>query len=594
MLLDRSTQKHLELFDPLHEDAHTLFSFLDRTQTPMGARLLKQWLLHPLMDVQQIRMRQEAVEELVSHCSLCEEILPHLREVRDLERLMMRIETGCASPRDVAGLRFSLEHIAPLSLFLESVASKMLIETREGFFDVSDLVKKIAEALVDHPPFRLSDGEIFKRGYHVELDELHALKNNSHSWLAAYQTELKEKTQIKTLKVGYTKAFGYYIEVSRGQSDRIPDYFQRRQTLVNAERCITFELKEYEHKMLHAEERMAALECELFLALRKEVIVYATHVRRIAKAVGELDCLLALAHIAKRYDYVKPLVDNSDLLKIEDGRHPVIEAKLQGEPFIPNDVFIDDASHRLLLITGPNMAGKSTYIRQVALIAILAQIGSFVPAKSVHMGVIDRVFSRIGASDDLSRGQSTFMVEMTETANILHYATKRSLVILDEIGRGTSTYDGISIAWSVAEYLLTQPEKRAMTLFATHYWELTELEKKVPGAVNFNVAVHESQDGIVFLHKIVKGGTDKSYGIHVACLAGLPHEVTKRAKEMLLTLEKNAGRSPPTFPKDKQLSLFGQVKIQDAIYSELKALDPLCLTALEALKKIIEWKDKVT
>ena len=589
MLLDRSTQRHLELFDGLHEKGHTLLAFLDKTATPMGGRLLKQWLLHPLLDVQHIAFRQEGIAELLSQSALAAQALLHLREVRDLERLMMRIETGYASPRDLAGLRFSLEHIAPLALLVGHASSAILQDVKQELVDVSSLVKTVADALVDHPPLRLNEGEIFKAGYNPELDELHALKNNSYSWLAAYQAELKEKTQIKTLKVGYTKAFGYYIEISRGQQTRIPDYFQRRQTLVNSERCITPELKEYEHKMLHAEERMAALEYELFTALRKEVISYAQNVRRIAKAVATFDCLLSLAHIAQRYHYTRPIVDTSDLFDVEAGRHPVIEAASGSEPFIPNDVFLDDKMHRLILITGPNMAGKSTYIRQVALIAILAQMGSFVPAKRAHIGVIDRVFSRIGASDDLSRGQSTFMVEMTETAHILHYATQRSLVILDEIGRGTSTYDGISIAWAVAEYLLTQPEKRAKTLFATHYWELTELEKKIPGAVNFNVAVHESERGIVFLHKIVKGGTDKSYGIHVARLAGLPHAVVKRAQEMLASLEKNAGRSPAIQKgaKEKQLSLFQT----DPIHSEIQKIDPVNITPLEALRKIMAWKE---
>lgn len=597
MLLDRATQKHLELFDGMQKDAHTLFSFVDRTVTPMGARLLKQWLLHPLMDVREIQMRQDGIEELLADRFSKEKILSHLREIRDLERLMMRIETGYAGPRDVVALRFSLEHIAPIAKLLENTVSPILKSIKEELFDVSSLVDMIAGALIDHAPLRMSEGEIFKRGYHRELDELHALKNDSHSWLSAYQTELREKTQIKTLKVGYTKAFGYYIEISRGQTARIPDHFQRRQTLVNAERCITPELKDYEHKMLHAEERITALEYELFCALRERVVSHADPVRRIAKALAALDCFLSLAHIAERYRYVRPIVDESDLFDVEGGRHPVIEGVSSSELFIPNDVFIDNA-HRLLLITGPNMAGKSTFIRQVALIAILAQIGSFVPAKRAHIGVIDRVFSRIGASDDLSRGQSTFMVEMTETAHILHNATQRSLVILDEIGRGTSTYDGISIAWAVAEYLLTQQEKRAMTLFATHYWELTELEKKIPGAINLNVAVHESERGIVFLHKIVKGGTDKSYGIHVARLAGLPHLVIKRAQEMLAALEKNANRKAgielnlPKHTREKQLSLFKreEEKVLDPLRIELNAVDPLQLTPLEALKKIIEWK----
>ncbi len=593
MLLDRATQKHLELFEPLSDGKRgsTLLQHLDHTSTPMGARLLRQWLLHPLLNTSEIAYRQAGVAEWLAGEN--KTVLNHLREVRDLERLIMRIETGYASPRDVSGLRYSLEHIAPLSDIMRTCTAPILLEARAELTDLSTLAHKIASAIVDQPPLRLSDGQIFKRGYHPELDELMSLKEDSHAWMAKYQTRLKETTQIKTLKVGYTKAFGFYIEVSRGQSDRIPADFQRRQTLVNAERFITTELKEYEHRVLHAEERASALEYALFTALRQEIATHAAAIRKIAAAVARIDCLLSLAQVARAYRYTCPLVDNTDLFHIQEGRHPVIEAALQEETFIPNDVHLDADKQRLLLITGPNMAGKSTFIRQVALIAILAQMGSFVPAKSAHLGIIDRVFSRIGASDDLSRGQSTFMVEMTETASILHSATDRSLVILDEIGRGTSTYDGISIAWAVAEYLLTQPGKRAKTLFATHYWELTELENQIPGAVNFNVAVHESERGIVFLHKIVRGGTDKSYGIHVGRLAGLPQPVLRRAQEMLAKLEKTAGRTNLKTPKQAQLSLFTpppENHVLDALKSELAALDPNTLTPLEALRRIAEWK----
>jgi DNA mismatch repair protein MutS len=601
MLLDRSTQKHLELFESLHEGKkkYTLLQCIDRTVTPMGGRLLKRWLTHPLLDIDEIRFRQEAVSALLQSWQKSLEIRIHLSEIRDLERLMMRIETGHASPRDLAGLRFSLEHIAPLSQFLTAFAETIFVQAKQNLADVTAIVDKIQKSLIDTPPLRLSDGGIFRSGFHPELDELRSLQNDSHAWIARYQVQLKEQTQIKTLKVGYTKAFGYYIEVSRGQTDKIPDSFQRRQTLINAERFITPELKEFEHKMLHAEEKIAALEYELFDSLRKEAASFAQQVRIIATAVAILDCLLSFAEIAKTHHYVCPLVDESEILHVEQGRHPVIEATIGTETFIPNDVFLDRQT-QLYLITGPNMAGKSTFIRQVALTAILAQMGSFVPAKRAHIGIIDKVFSRIGASDDLSRGQSTFMVEMTETANILHNATNRSLVILDEIGRGTSTYDGISIAWAVAEYLLTQPQKRAKTLFATHYWELTELENLIPGAVNYNVAVHESDRGIVFLRKIVKGGTDKSYGIHVAKLAGLPHVVIKRALEMLQKLEKNAGRtcdSTSTKPSvQKQLSLFASFNEDSklaAIASELKNLDPNHLTPMEALKKITDWHNVI-
>jgi DNA mismatch repair protein MutS len=601
MALDRSTQKNLELFESLHEGkkSHTLLNILDLTETPMGGRLLKNWLTHPLLDTEEIKTRQDSVAAFISTQKEGEEIRAHLSEIRDLERLMMRIETGYASPRDLAGLRFSLEHIAPLSKLLTPFSAKAISLAKEKLTDIADIVAKLKNALVDTPPLRLSDGGIFRTGFDSELDELTSLKSNSHSWVARYQVQLKEETQIKTLKVGFTKAFGYYIEVSRGQADRIPDSFQRRQTLINAERFITPELKEFEHKILHAEEKTSALEHELFNALRKEVASYASLVRKIAQAVAQIDCLLSLASVAKKFNYVRPLVDNSAIFHLVQGRHPVIEASLSKEAYIPNDLFLDAQDQRLYLITGPNMAGKSTFIRQVALIAILAQIGSFVPAKEAHIGIIDKVFSRIGASDDLSRGQSTFMVEMTETAHILHNATNRSLVILDEIGRGTSTYDGISIAWAVAEYLLTQPGKQAKTLFATHYWELTALEQEIKGAVNYNVAVHESERGIVFLRKIVKGGTDKSYGIHVAKLAGLPLAVLKRAEAMLQKLEKGAATAPNAVKaeKSKQLSLFSPFSQDlrwEAISADLQALDPNQLTPMEALKKITAWKEKLS
>ncbi len=597
MLLDRSTQRNLELIESLQETkkSHTLLNLLDQTSTAMGGRLLKQWLIHPLLNPDAIRKRQEAIAAFHKQWHKATEIDAHLNEIRDLERLIMRIETGYASPRDLVGLRLSLEHVSPLAFQISTCDSPLIAEDAEKLSNPPPILDAIERAIVDAPPLRLTDGNIFKKGYHAELDELRAIRDDSESWIASYQTQLREATQIKTLKVGYTKAFGFYIEVSRGQADRIPDTFQRRQTLVNAERFITPELKEYEYKMLHAEERMASIEYELFHELRKSVAIHSGPIRQIAAAVARVDALLSLAKVAFRYHYTCPLVDTSDLFHVEQGRHPVIEATLKGDGFIPNDILLDGHTNRLSLITGPNMAGKSTYIRQAALIAIMAQMGSYVPAKSAHIGVIDKVFSRIGASDDLSRGQSTFMVEMTETANILNNATSRSLVILDEIGRGTSTYDGISIAWAVAEHLLTAPNQRAKTLFATHYWELTELEKKIPGAVNYNVAVYESERGITFLRKIVKGGTDKSYGIHVAKLAGVPQTVLKRAQQMLLQLEKNAGRTTPEprpTSKQEQFSLFAPPPTHPLI-DELKKLDPNQLTPLEALNILSTWKQKI-
>jgi DNA mismatch repair protein MutS len=559
----------------------------------MGGRLLKQWLIHPLLDPQQIYVRQDAIASLQLNST--NSLNHHLTQIRDLERLMMRIETGYASPRDLVALRFSLEHIAPLADLLATFQAELIKESQQQLKDPPEIAKEIQRAIVDTPPLRLTDGNIFKNGYHNELDELRSLRDDSESWIAAYQTQLRESTHIKTLKVGYTKAFGFYIEVSRGQADRIPPTFQRRQTLVNAERFITPELKEYEYKMLHAEERMAVIEYELFHTLRQEIAQYAMPIRHIAQAISRIDALLSLAQVATQYGYCRPTVDSSDRFNVVQGRHPIIEAALKSDQFISNDICLDGSSHRLALITGPNMAGKSTYIRQAALIAIMAQMGSFVPAQSAHIGIIDKVFSRIGASDDLSRGQSTFMVEMTETANILHHATDRSLVILDEIGRGTSTYDGISIAWAVAEYLLTTPRQQAKTLFATHYWELTELECKIPGAVNYHVSVYESQRGITFLHKIVRGNTDKSYGIHVAKLAGIPHPVLKRAQEMLAQLEKQAGRSAPFTkapPQEEQLSLFGPPLLHP-ILQEMQKLDFNQMTPLDALNLLFSWKKRL-
>lgn len=546
MCIDKSTRRHLELTDPLATSSKrsTLLSILDHTKTPMGARLLRQWVNQPLLDPEEIRTRQDGVEAFYTHSHITQELTTFLQHVRDIERLVMKVCSGHASPRDIVALKNSFFPIPHLKNLLQLISShSTLVAATESSVEVlPEMVDLIVRALVEDPPFRLNEGKTFQDGYCQALDELRSMSADSKAWLSRYQNELKESTGIKTLKVGFNRMFGYFIEVSRGQADKMPENFQRRQTLVNAERFITPELKNYETNMMHAEERIAAIESELFNTLKAEIAAYGQRIQRTAQAIACIDVLHSLAITAKRYDYVRPLVDNSTHLTIQAGRHPVIEASLKEERFIANDTFLDDKANRLLLITGPNMAGKSTYIRQVALIAIMAQIGSFIPASSANLGIVDKVFSRIGASDDLSRGQSTFMVEMTETAYILNSATDRSLVILDEIGRGTSTYDGISIAWSVAEYLLTTENKMAKTLFATHYWELTKLEEKIPGAVNYHVAVHENGDAIIFLRKIVRGGTDKSYGIHVGRLAGLPPTVIARAKEILVHLEENANQ----------------------------------------------------
>lgn len=559
MMLDRTTHRNLELTSSLQDGSrkNTLLAVLDRTRTPMGARLMHLWVKQPLLNTYEIEGRQSSIEDFLKKPLIMEKIIPLLDDVRDIERLMMKISANYANPRDIAALGFSMNPIDYIKAMLQVVTSPLIVEEARKLDSLPEMTTLIARALVDEPPARLSDGKVFRDGFHAELDELRKISCDSKSWLVRYQAELREQTGIKTLKLGFTKAFGYYIEISKGQTNRVPDNFQRRQTLVNGERYITPELKEYEQKVLTAEEKISSIESELFSQLRQDVAKYASQVLIIAQAIAKIDCLLALAEVARRFDYIRPKIDESRVLQIIEGRHPVIEASQLGEKFIPNDVLLNDKDQRLLLITGPNMAGKSTYIRQVALLVIMAQMGSFIPAKEAHMGLIDKVFTRIGANDDLSRGQSTFMVEMTETANILNNVTNRSLVILDEIGRGTSTYDGISIAWSVAEYLLSEEQRMAKTLFATHYWELTKLEERIQGAVNFHVAVNESHDHIVFLRKILRGGTDKSYGIHVGRLAGLPQIVVERAKEILTHLEENANHKnafEPSQPKKKTRS----------------------------------------
>lgn len=558
MTIDRATERHLELIESQSNGSkkNTLLSTLDKTLTPMGSRLLLLWLKQPLLDPALIAERQDAIQTLISHPEASKGLQARLCLVRDIERLNMKIVSGYASPKDLVALKSSFQSIPELKAILHSISylSTILDKQALSVEPLPELIYLIERAIVEDPPMRVSEGKVFCSGYCKELDELREISTGGKAWLSKYQNELRESTGIKTLKVGFNRMFGYYIEVSKGQIEKTPDHFQRRQTLVNAERYITPELKNYETQVMHAEERIEALEANLFNDLRSQVSTFSETIQRTAKALSIIDVIQSLASVAHEQNYKRPVVDKSSLLQISSGRHPVIETSKTAEQFIANDTYLDSENNRMLLITGPNMAGKSTYIRQVALITIMAQIGSFVPATSAHIGIIDKVFSRIGASDDLSRGQSTFMVEMTETANILNNATARSLVILDEIGRGTSTYDGISIAWSVAEYLLTTEGKTAKTLFATHYWELTQLEEKVPGAVNYHVAVHESNDEIIFLRKVIRGGTDKSYGIHVGRLAGLPSLVIERAKEILAHLEENANQKRTFEPKaSKQL-----------------------------------------
>jgi DNA mismatch repair protein MutS len=598
MSIDQMTQRNLELTMPLHTGSKnlTLLKLLDQTLTPMGGRLLKSWVIHPLLSLEKIKNRQDAIEDLLENPKNSRSLKTGLQDIRDLERLIMRVSTGRSTPRDFTGLRYSLEQIPDTRLSLTSFQAPLLQMLLSHLPDPKEVVQLIQTTLVDEPPIKLGEAMVIRPGVSPELDELRSLKSNNQAWLASYQEKLKESTGIKTLKIIYSKAFGYCIEVSRGQADRVPETFQRRQTLVNAERFISPELKDYEDKILTAEEKIQSLEQTLYDTLRKTVSTHLPLIKKIAKAIANLDCLLSLMTVARDRHYHRPHVDDSSELHIEGGRHPVVEASLFEDSFIPNQTHLKDTC-QLMLITGPNMAGKSTYIRQVAMITIMAQIGSYVPAKSARIGIVDQVFSRVGASDDLSRGHSTFMVEMTETANILNHATPRSLIILDEIGRGTSTYDGISIAWSVAEYLLSLKGEGVKTLFATHYWELTELAKENPKVQNFHVAVQETADTIVFLRKILEGCTDKSYGIHVARLAGIPYPAIKRAEQKLHELE---DKNLPPIPKkeDLQLPLFSPDIEQDLasseILSELKALDSSQMTPLDALQKIFEWQKSIT
>ncbi|HLB52250.1 MAG TPA: DNA mismatch repair protein MutS, partial [Chlamydiales bacterium] len=571
MGLDHATFQHLEL-------AGSLLTFLDQTATPMGGRLLSSWLKSPLLNCEEIRTRQSAIAEFHLQWEAAKALEETLCQIKDLERLTMKVLTQIAGPRDLYALGLSLRALPTLKKELEH---SLVFETA-SIFDATALSQKILSALTSSPPLRIGEGEIFQDGFDPELDQLRQIAKDSMSWIARYQTSLREETGIKTLKVGYTKAFGYYIEVSRGQSEKAPSSFQRRQTLVNGERFVTEELKAFEHQVLTAEERAKALESEHFVKLRLFVATFAASINQSAKAIARIDALLSLARIAKYEEWCCPIVDDSDILDIRGGRHPIVEKAIGKSSFIANETQLN-SSRQMMLITGPNMAGKSTYIRQVALIAILAQIGSYVPATSARIGVIDQVFSRIGASDDLVKGQSTFMVEMTETANILRHATSRSLVILDEIGRGTSTYDGISIAWAVAEYLLTQTGKQAKTLFATHYWELTQLEERFPHLINYQTAIRETDSGILFLRKMVPGGTDKSYGIHVAKLAGLPPKAIRKAEEILILLEKGILRRK----EPEQLSLFPMEEEETfSLVAELRNLDIHQLTPVQAWEKL--------
>jgi DNA mismatch repair protein MutS len=538
LALDETTCRNLDLLGEGRErEGVSLLAVLDATKTAMGARLMRDWLRRPLADLGRIRERHEAVEALVRERGMLRGVRDALTPVRDLERLMARIGSGTGTARDVMAIRTSLEGLPALRAAAGAHAAARLAALNGRVTPQPELTELIARALVDEPPITLRDGGVIREGYHAELDALRGAAGEGRQWLAGYQAREQARTGIKNLKVRHNKVFGYYLEVSKGQVGNVPGDYQRKQTLVNAERYITPELKEYENRIFGAQERAIALEQELFQTVREAVNAKTAEIQVTAQAVAELDALAALADRALALGYVRPTMTDGDGIRIREGRHPIVEQMPEAERFVPNDARLDGRENQLMVITGPNMAGKSTYIRQVALIVIMAQMGSFVPAAEAEIGLVDRVFTRVGASDDLARGRSTFMVEMQETANILNNATPRSLIVLDEIGRGTSTFDGISIAWAVAEHLHNRETVKAKTLFATHYHELTDLALTMPGVRNYNVLVREQDDRVVFLRRIVPGAADKSYGIQVARLAGLPQEVVDRAKEILSNLE---------------------------------------------------------
>lgn len=539
MLLDETTRRNLELTATLQDGKKhgSLLGVLDRTVTAMGGRTLRHWIHYPLIDHQEIVHRQQAVGALVDESLVRMDLIEALDGVYDLERLNSKIAMASANAKDLLALRTSLEKLPCIDDLLSSFQTPYLKALRDQIDLLPELVSLLEEAIVDDPPFVLRDGGLIRDGYNADLDELRMISREGKGWIAALEQQERERTGIPTLKVKFNKVFGYFIEVTHRNLDRVPEDYQRKQTLTNAERFITPGLKEYEAKVLNADERMVELEYSLFQQVRLKASAEGPRVQRSADALAALDALLSLADLAHERNYVRPILDDSGVIKIDGGRHPVVERMPLKEAFVPNDVELDTDSNQLLIITGPNMAGKSTFMRQVALTTLMAQLGSFVPADAAHIGVVDRIFTRVGASDNLAKGESTFMVEMNETANILRHATNRSLIILDEIGRGTSTFDGVSIAWAVAEYLHDNSKVAAKTLFATHYHELTDLALTRKRIKNFNVAVKEWNDQIIFLRKIVSGGASRSYGIQVGRLAGLPDEVISRAKEILKNLE---------------------------------------------------------
>ena len=591
--LDLTARRNLELTETLRsgEKRGSLLWVLDRTKTAMGSRMLRSWLEKPLLSPKRIAMRLDAVEELTQHNPERDALQDTLRTVSDLERVMARIVTGAANGRDLLALKLGCEPLPALRAAVEQFHAPLLGVVLDELDVLDDVHRRIAVAIDDDPPFTVREGGLIRAGYSRELDELRDIVSGGKGTLARIEAEEKEKTGIKNLRVGYNRVFGYYIEVAKGQVDLVPESYIRKQTLANGERYITPELKELESTILTAKDRIAALEYDLFTQLREHLALQAERVQRTARAVACLDVLANFAELAVRQNYCKPEVDVSEDIVIREGRHPVVEQVLKGSLFVPNDTALDCGENRTAIITGPNMAGKSTYMRQVALIVLMAQIGSFVPAKSAHIGVVDRIFTRIGASDDLSMGKSTFMVEMSEVAEILRHATSRSLLILDEIGRGTSTFDGMAIARAVLEYVTDKKRLGAKTLFATHYHELTGIEREIGGVKNYNIAVKKRGGDIVFLRRIVPGAADDSYGVEVAKLAGLPEKVVSRARQLLRELENGAPVRTVEVAASDQISIMSMEN--DALRKRLEAMNVETMTPIEAMNALLELKKMV-
>jgi len=593
LLVDESTKRNLEIVRTIRGESESgsLLWVLDETLTAMGGRLLKKWINYPLIDIEKIKERLNAVEELKEKPSFRKMVRGALKEISDIERLIGRISTTSARPRDLGALRDSSYFISTLKGILSDFQSTLLARIRDVLDDLADIRELLESSLVDEPPISSRDGGIVKDGFNSELDELRVIRRDGKKWIAELESKERKLTGVNSLKVGYNQVFGYYIEVTKPNLHLVPENYIRKQTLVNAERFVTPELKEYEEKILGAEEKILELERDLFDEIRERVAKESERIRQTASLIGELDVLSSLAEVADKYNYTKPDVSDSGIIDLKESRHAVVERMDLGERFVSNDITLDTEENQFLIITGPNMAGKSTLIRQVALIVLMAQIGSFIPAREGRIGIVDRIFTRVGASDNLARGQSTFMVEMVETAYILRHATQRSLVVLDEIGRGTSTFDGMSIAWAVAHFL---HDMGCRTLFATHYHELAQLAITKRRVKNYNVFVKEDKGKVVFLRKLIPGAASHSYGIQVARLAGVPEKVLKTAREVLFKLEK-AESNLGSAIRGGQLGLFEKKEdeIGNEILEEINKLDPNSMTPLEALNKLTEIRGKL-